>query len=1298
MQLNRSTDFSEAMTGEAPGLGSHCAQQDSLDTIPRNGVPVWKNANNNVSVRTGEEFSMKFLQECAASRVVTAVHGVAPNFEERVGVPDVQERQMVYEELARVLGLRRMDSECGSDITEFASARGSTTQIDNGVYLSNESMCYKDIGADGHKPSKSTAEVCNGQASLVSTVPLLSESDSSRSLYSSGLGVSDGSQSGKIKLLCSFGGKILPRPSDGKLRYAGGETRIISIRKNLSWEELVKKTAGICNQPHSIKYQLPGEDLDALISVSSDEDLQNMIDEYYGVEKPEGSQRLRIFLIPLTESETSYTLDASFVQQSDTDYQYVVAVNGMAGTDLNSQKYYSGQSFASEMGHVMPNAESNPRYEKIFPFPMHPLEIKAAPGVPDLTEFFNESQKLIRSPSSTPFPVQQADMKNDKTIMYKNNSSLGSIEGPALFSSALPLLPEDSICYTVSHYHSPQLAVNLMKSHDPIKHDIIQPNMMSQSIIEGENLAPQRLEQNKSNFALCCQEGVAIMERTFNSETPLTQPDNLVEILPGSSDSVSCYHGMPHAFSDSKLQEQGQKSAYSSQEGMTQSFSLNLGGPQSSSYGVSAALLEKPVQLHENVGLINTQLQTNALNADPAIPVTGVASLNSPLGSEALSKFEVIQKDIGSTVGKDQLAEENLSNQNSKLKSHENECVSNSEVMNNHDANSHFFSSGENFCISKSPLVAKVLTKGLENVNFGPASRICLDPPKLDSQVSSSLAPASSCVDQTPLNDSELKQFQKNYFGKTSTGVTKGDPESCSSWANNSEVAGLIHSSQEQSHDNSCYTVLLNGLSNGLVSPQTHLSQSFDGSVDVGFQELRVRGYEELDGPTGVGNAGWSKIPHNSALFRREVSLLDDDLSNYTDNRIEKSDYVGIANEHQKLQDGLLINSIKQHQQKPVPVVQSANYNLSPAEFPSTAVPDVSDAAHVEILSPCATEADSALQNLDSEADCLEMMQDVNAEGHEDELFSDAMIAEMEADIYGLQIIKNADLEEVRELGSGTYGTVYYGKWRGTDVAIKRIKKACFSGRSSEQERLTKDFWREARILSNLHHPNVVAFYGVVPDGSGGTLATVTEFMANGSLRTALIKKDKLLDHRKKLIIAMDAAFGMEYLHSKNIVHFDLKCDNLLVNLRDPQRPICKVGDFGLSRIKRNTLVSGGVRGTLPWMAPELLNGSTSRVSEKVDVFSFGIALWEILTGEEPYANMHCGAIIGGIVKNTLRPPIPERCDPEWRKLMEQCWSADPEARPSFTEITYRLRSLSAALQTKGPTNLVRQLKPNISM
>ncbi|KAJ7532053.1 hypothetical protein O6H91_14G070300 [Diphasiastrum complanatum] len=70
-------------------------------------------------------------------------------------------------------------------------------------------------------------------------------------------------------------------------------------------------------------------------------------------------------------------------------------------------------------------------------------------------------------------------------------------------------------------------------------------------------------------------------------------------------------------------------------------------------------------------------------------------------------------------------------------------------------------------------------------------------------------------------------------------------------------------------------------------------------------------------------------------------------------------------------------------------------------------------------------------------------------------------------------------------------------------------------------------------------------------------------------------------------------------------------------------------------------MVSGGVRGTPPWMAPELLSGNSSMVTEKIDVFSFGIVMWELLTGEEPYANMHYGAVIGGIVNNTLRPPIP---------------------------------------------------------
>ncbi|XP_002524447.2 serine/threonine-protein kinase A-Raf [Ricinus communis] len=282
-----------------------------------------------------------------------------------------------------------------------------------------------------------------------------------------------------------------------------------------------------------------------------------------------------------------------------------------------------------------------------------------------------------------------------------------------------------------------------------------------------------------------------------------------------------------------------------------------------------------------------------------------------------------------------------------------------------------------------------------------------------------------------------------------------------------------------------------------------------------------------------------------------------------------------------------------------------------------------------------------------------------------------------------LQTIKNSDLEHIKELGSGAYGTVYYGKWKGSDVAIKRIKPSCFTEGSMAKDRLVADFWKEAHILGQLHHPNIVAFYGVVTDGPANNLGTVTEYMVNGSLKQVFRRKDRTVDRRKRTILAMDAAIGMEYLHEKNIVHFDLKSPNLLVNMRDPLRPVCKIGDLGLSKIKKRTLVSGGVRGTIPWMAPELLNSNNKMVTEKVDVYSFGIVMWELLTGEEPYADLRSEEIIAGIIKGILRPEVPSWCDPAWRSLMERCWSSDAKSRPAFSEIAKELRAMSAAMNIK---------------
>ena len=117
---------------------------------------------------------------------------------------------------------------------------------------------------------------------------------------------------------------------------------------------------------------------------------------------------------------------------------------------------------------------------------------------------------------------------------------------------------------------------------------------------------------------------------------------------------------------------------------------------------------------------------------------------------------------------------------------------------------------------------------------------------------------------------------------------------------------------------------------------------------------------------------------------------------------------------------------------------------------------------------------------------------------------------------------------------------------------------------------------------------------------------------------------------------------GMEYLHGKKIVHFDLKTANLLIGFRD-KTPICKVADFGLSKQRQATFVTGvnSLRGTLPWTAPEVIL-TPKGVTEKVDVYSFAIVLWELWTGREPFEGMNFAALLHAMGSDAcLRPPLP---------------------------------------------------------
>ncbi|EGG23899.1 SH2 domain-containing protein [Cavenderia fasciculata] len=251
-------------------------------------------------------------------------------------------------------------------------------------------------------------------------------------------------------------------------------------------------------------------------------------------------------------------------------------------------------------------------------------------------------------------------------------------------------------------------------------------------------------------------------------------------------------------------------------------------------------------------------------------------------------------------------------------------------------------------------------------------------------------------------------------------------------------------------------------------------------------------------------------------------------------------------------------------------------------------------------------------------------------------------------------------------LGQGSFGSVYKGKCRGQEVAVKVPRK-----QKLNLYELTS-FRHEVKIMSKIFHPNVVLFLGACTQS--GKMQIVTELCQTDLerlLHNDRTKKEFSLFRRMQM--AKDAALGMNWLHGiTRIVHNDLKTANLLVdsNLR------IKVTDFGFSQIKEGEeFQDKAAKGTPLWMAPEVMMGNP--YNEKADVYSFGIILWEILTKEAPYSHHKDYDIFFNAVCNEReRPPIPLDTLPSLKHLIQSSWDHNPASRPGFSEILFRLNEI----------------------
>jgi len=254
--------------------------------------------------------------------------------------------------------------------------------------------------------------------------------------------------------------------------------------------------------------------------------------------------------------------------------------------------------------------------------------------------------------------------------------------------------------------------------------------------------------------------------------------------------------------------------------------------------------------------------------------------------------------------------------------------------------------------------------------------------------------------------------------------------------------------------------------------------------------------------------------------------------------------------------------------------------------------------------------------------------------------------------------------------GRGGFGEVFHGGWAGQMVAVKEVRDA------SPTDGDICDFILEISLLSRLSHPNVIRFWRGCVDLRGGhrTLLLVTEWMDRGVLSSLLHEsQEPNLTFGQTLALAAGIARGIAYLHHVKILHLDLKSPNVLLNSAF-QPKLC---DFGLAKLREQTSLHTTLRGVSPiWAPPEVFDEQAGGVTEKADVYSFGIVLFELATRKLPYADVSQMSLPRVKARGQL-PKFPDDMDADVMEFVKLCLSHRATARPAMHGVVTRIQQLA---------------------
>jgi hypothetical protein len=274
------------------------------------------------------------------------------------------------------------------------------------------------------------------------------------------------------------------------------------------------------------------------------------------------------------------------------------------------------------------------------------------------------------------------------------------------------------------------------------------------------------------------------------------------------------------------------------------------------------------------------------------------------------------------------------------------------------------------------------------------------------------------------------------------------------------------------------------------------------------------------------------------------------------------------------------------------------------------------------------------------------------------------------------------DSEAGRVIGRGGFSTVTVGTSSGVQgaVAVKSIPREAY-----DQEL----FFREIEALVHLNHPCVLQIYGWSAREEFHLAQIHTEMAEHGSLEAVLEKVNwgsglPFWNATGKAVVICGIVLGMAYVHRKGYIHRDLKPSDILINAEGR----ALISDFGMSRRgdDDHTLTCDG--GTVYYAPPELFSEDTV-ITPKVDVFSFGLVLYEILTGHPVFPVSQSAFVVIDVIRSGKMPSIPDRCGHLMQNLIPRCWLRNPELRPSFEDILRELSEADFAIVPDGDSTSV---------